>query len=436
MIVLTAMHTFSLYPPLAAPDLDHINQVDPDLAPIVLDNNVHIPGVDVHADANNHGGNLDDINIANDDINIAANMNNNVDGANNVILPDNDIEIPGVVDAANGDDAIEIPGAVGTANADNAIEIPGVGNDDAHDAPLTAQMDAAYGERTGTYDLRPRRPRNYDHLFTQHSIKKGLRIFGDEGSAAVIKELKQLHDLKVIVPIDSKAMTREEKSKALQYLMFLKKKRCGRIKGRGCADGRKQRTYLSKEETSSPTVATESVYLSCVIDADEGRDVAIVDIPGAFLHADMNELIYMRIDGDMARMLIDIDPDTYTQYANKTENGQLVLYVRLEKALYGTLQAALLFWEKLSGVLSSWGFVINPYDRCVANKLINGSICTILWHVDDLKISHADPNVVSDVIEQLSTEFGSIAPLTVHRGQKHDYLGMELDFSTPKKGPH
>ena len=391
--------------------------------------------MDVHADANNRGGNLDDINIANDDINIAANMNNNVDGAN-VILPDNDIEIPGVVDAANGDDAIEIPGAVGTANADNAIEIPGVGNDDAPDAPFTAQMDAAYGERTGTYDLRPRRPRNYDHLFTQHSIKKGLRIFGDEGSAAVIKELKQLHDLKVIVPIDSKAMTREEKSKALQYLMFLKKKRCGRIKGRGCADGRKQRTYLSKEETSSPTVATESVYLSCVIDADEGRDVAIVDIPGAFLHADMNELIYMRIDGDMARMLIDIDPDTYTQYANKTENGQLVLYVRLEKALYGTLQAALLFWEKLSGVLSSWGFVINPYDRCVANKLINGSICTILWHVDDLKISHADPNVVSDVIEQLSTEFGSIAPLTVHRGQKHDYLGMELDFSTPKKGPH
>jgi hypothetical protein len=48
--------------------------------------------------------------------------------------------------------------------------------------------------------------------------------------------------------------------------MFLKEKRCGKIKGRGCADGCKQREYLSKEDTSSPTVAIESVFLSCVID--------------------------------------------------------------------------------------------------------------------------------------------------------------------------
>ena len=34
------------------------------------------------------------------------------------------------------------------------------------------------------------------------------------------------------------------------------------------------------------------------------------------------------------------------------------------------------------------GFVINPYDMCVASKTINGKQCTIVWYVDDLKVSY------------------------------------------------
>lgn len=78
----------------------------------------------------------------------------------------------------------------------------------------------------------------------------------------------------------AKDLTADQKQEALQYLMFLKQKRCGKIKGRGCADGRPQRQYMSKEETLSPTVMTESVLLSCAIDAMEGCDVATADIPG------------------------------------------------------------------------------------------------------------------------------------------------------------
>jgi hypothetical protein len=101
--------------------------------------------------------------------------------------------------------------------------------------------------------------------------------------------------------------------------------------------------------------------------------------------------------------------------------------------LYGTLRAALLFWQKLSKTLQSWGFVINPYDWCVANKIINGKQCTVLWHVDDLKISHADPDVVTHVLDMLSEEFGKEAPLTIRRGKIHEYLGMTLDYSIPGK---
>jgi hypothetical protein len=59
--------------------------------------------------------------------------------------------------------------------------------------------------------------------------------------------------------------------------------------------------------------------------------------------------------------------------------------VELVKALYGTLKAARLSFLLLSGKLQEWGFDINGYDSCVANKTINDKQCTILpqWiHLD------------------------------------------------------
>ena len=110
-----------------------------------------------------------------------------------------------------------------------------------------------------------------------------------------------------------------------------------------------------------------------------------------------------------------------------------MLYFELKKALYGTMRAALLFWKLLTSKLEEWGFVINPYDWCVANKDINGQQCTIIWPVDDLKISHVDPNVVTDIIKQLEGEFAKEAPLSITRGKVHDYLGMTLDFTIDGK---
>jgi hypothetical protein len=85
-----------------------------------------------------------------------------------------------------------------------------------------------------------------------------------------------------------------------------------------------------------------------------------------------------------------------------------VLYVELAKALYGTLQAALLFWQNLSGFLvEELGFTVNKYDRCVANKIINGNQCTICWHVDDLKMSHVQADVLEDIVKKLDAKYGS-----------------------------
>ena len=201
----------------------------------------------------------------------------------------------------------------------------------------------------------------------QMSMKKGIKLFGDKGVAAVKIEIQQLHDRGVLKAVHKSDLSWEQIQQALEYLMFLKRKRCGKIKGRGCADGRKQRSYIEKSQSASPTVATEAVFITAVIDALERRVVIVADIPGAFMHSDMDPDVYMRLDGLMAELLLEVDYDMYKPYVTY-EKGQPVIYVEMLKALYGTLRAARLFWEKLSAVLKSWGFIMNPYDSCVANN--------------------------------------------------------------------
>jgi len=95
------------------------------------------------------------------------------------------------------------------------------------------------------------------------------------------------------------------------------------------------------------------------------------------------------------------------------------------------MKSALLFYRKLVADLLSLGFTINPYDPCVANKTINGKQMTICWHVDDLFIGHVDPTVVTSFINWLAQRYDTNdKKLNVVRGHKHDYLGMNLDFST------
>jgi hypothetical protein len=95
------------------------------------------------------------------------------------------------------------------------------------------------------------------------------------------------------------------------------------------------------------------------------------------------------------------------------------------------MKSALLFYRKLVADLLSLGFEINPYDPCVANKIINDKQMTICWHVDDLVIGHVDPTVVISFLDWLAQRYDTDdKKLNVIRGHKHDYLGMNLDFST------
>ena len=95
-----------------------------------------------------------------------------------------------------------------------------------------------------------------------------------------------------------------QRQRALRLLQLIKLKRCGKVKGRTCADGRKQRNYISKEDAKSPTVTGEGLILSFVTDAFEGRKVVTCDVPGAFLHSDVVGDVFVVVDGTLVDILI------------------------------------------------------------------------------------------------------------------------------------
>ncbi len=99
------------------------------------------------------------------------------------------------------------------------------------------------------------------------------------------------------------------------------------------------------------------------------------------------------------------DPGKYGGYV-VFENGKRVLYVVLMRALYGMLDAALLWYKKFREDLEGIGFTFNPYDPCVVNKIIDGKQLTIRFHVDDIMSSHVDSTVNDDFLTWLNKKYG------------------------------
>ena len=133
-----------------------------------------------------------------------------------------------------------------------------------------------------------------------------------------------------IKPVNGSSLSQQPKLAALQYLIFLKKKkRCGKIKGRGRANGRKQQVYMAKENVSLTMIATEAILLTCFIDAMECREVATVDITGAFMQADRDdeEETYMKLKRGTFGILNRLNLKLYKKHVE--ENGKKIIYVKL-----------------------------------------------------------------------------------------------------------
>ena len=136
-----------------------------------------------------------------------------------------------------------------------------------------------------------------DDKYAQVSVLEGIKRHGEKAIMAVLSEYAQLNDKEVFKACDINKLSYNDKKEALNLITMVKQKRDGKIKGRACTDGRKQRRYLSKDEASSPTIQLESLMLTLLIDAYEQRDVATADVAGAYLFADIDDNILIKITG-------------------------------------------------------------------------------------------------------------------------------------------
>ena len=217
-------------------------------------------------------------------------------------------------------------------------------------------------------------------------------------------------------------------------------KRSSEIKGRTVSGGNKQRDFISKEDARSPIVATESVLLTCIIESQEERDVAVVDIHNTLIQTkveSVNDMATIWVRGELVDALLEIAPEVYGPYVTKDKKGNKVLILPCKNAIYGTMVASILYYRKFCETLFRCGFELNLYDACVANRKVDGKQQTVCCHMDNCKISHVDYKVNDELIDILRQEYERIfndvtGKITVHRGKEHKYLGMKLDYR--KKG--
>ncbi len=167
-------------------------------------------------------------------------------------------------------------------------------------------------------------------------VKSVLREWGDDARAAGEKEVNQLHWRETFVPRGMSELTAEQQAKILQSHMFIGQKWTGQTEARMVAGGNTQHGHVIKDESSSPTVSTEAVLLTLIVDAHKGRDIAVVDIPNVFIQTrvdDAKDRVIIWITGVIVDWLVKVAPKVYASYVATNSKGVNSLLVECYNAI-------------------------------------------------------------------------------------------------------
>ncbi len=256
------------------------------------------------------------------------------------------------------------------------------------------------------------------------SLKKAIKSNRPGIEEAIIKELQQLVDRPVWEYLHKRDLSKADRRKIIRSHIFMKDK----FKSDGTFEKWKARLVSGEdtqdksidEDLSSPTVNLDSVFTIIAIAAVERRKICTIYITGAYLECLLppGDNVYMVLDPLVAKILAKLDPNV-AQYINT--NGEVI--VKLTRALYGCVQSALLWFNKLKSTLEEAGFVANPYDMCVFNKMYKGKQITVAFHVDDLLMTSQSDEAINDLINFLKSRFTAV---TAELGNKHSYLAMTI----------
>ncbi len=244
----------------------------------------------------------------------------------------------------------------------------------------------------------------------------------EETAKAIKDEVQQLFtELKALEP--TKDIPRD--TKILRSHMFVVEKFLAsgehdKMKARLVADGRGQDPSLYPDK-SSPTVSIHSLFTVLAMYAGTiGYLMGKVDIKGAFVQTPMEgEPVYMRTDKKVAKHVLELYPE-YSVFVQ--DDGSIV--TKLLKAMYGCVQASRLWFNLLTKVLRTRGYVASEIDPCVMRREVDDMIFIILIYVDDLLI-FASAEEMEALRHLLIAAFKSISMQVLNA---LSYLGMQISW--------
>lgn len=268
------------------------------------------------------------------------------------------------------------------------------------------------------------------HTALLATLSEELDQYGPAGEAALMLEAKQMHDLKVFEGTDLarkwNTLSYKEKREILNCRAFLESKRDGRVKARiigGTGASRQDRSQYP--DVSSPTVRFETVTILLKVAAVEGSKLAVLDVPGAYLHAPMQDMRvgsdpdtprYVKVSGLLARVLVRLNPEWQ---GLMSDDGVLVL--KLNKALYGLVESARLWNIEIAGTLTAIGFVQSLQDPCLFTHATRRM--SIVIYVDDFLAAYKKDKDRYWLEGILGDKYGKPR---VQSGDSIDYLNLRI----------
>jgi hypothetical protein len=262
--------------------------------------------------------------------------------------------------------------------------------------------------------------------------REAIKSRGSVALQAIISEVVQLDDLNAFVPEHWQDLSMDEKNNVLPTFTFLEDKydpttwEYVKTKAR-CVGGGHKQDPLRYDDTWSPTVNTSALYIGAGIAAYERRHVMSLDIPGAYLKAELpkeDPPIHVRLNEMEAAILCQLHEE-YREYL--ASDGTMV--VKLTRALYGLVQSAQIWYQEITRTLEADGFTRNKYDLCVFNKVVNDEQVSIYLHVDDLLLTSKNEAALHDVFYLLRQKYDKENKMKLKTGKIHSFLGTTFDFS-------
>ncbi len=240
--------------------------------------------------------------------------------------------------------------------------------------------------------------------------------FGEEATnASVLHELENMERMNVFQFVRSSSV----KEKVISSKLFIRSKHADgkfiKLKSRLVLRGDLQKG-VDKLNVKSPTTQRSSINTMLALNKHIGGEIYSVDIPAAFLFADLDEDIYMSIPAHVSNIILKSK-----NLKGYTDNkGRLI--VKLRKSIYGLRQAPINFYLHMRNALINMGYTVSASDSCIFSRRTENEITTIAIHVDDLLVSSNSTQHMEELKQKLAEQFGELQ----WNQREFTYLGMYL----------